>query len=470
MNRDLTPTRSSSAPFWTIGGVIVLGWVLFTQGFYWGIPLESTADYVLAFSPVALLLAAGLMWFTRGRWLPAVVRLLERHTDHLEALPVSNLGIWIAVAAGLGLFAELMLIRVHASYFQLFAYFKNVSLLSCFLGLGLGYTLGPKGRVATPLVLPLLVLQIAAMYLLRYQAPAEALQNPVSEQFAFGIKQARGLRHVLSAYGFMAAVFAYNALCFVPLGHLVSRLMRRIEKLYSWNLVGSLAGIAVFYLLSYLWTPPLVWLAVLGVGLAPFMLRPLKSLVPTGLALVIGVGILSLSFRQYETDIFSPYQILTLNEQPGTPVEIRVNNVYYQRMLDLASQRPSADDAEFNWRDHYDLPYHFTEPGARVLIVGSGTGNDVAAAVRNGAGPVDAVEIDPAILMFGEQLHPAAPYQAENVTSHVADARAFIRRANDRYDLIVYGLLDSHTLLSGLSGVRLDSYVYTVEGFREARS
>jgi hypothetical protein len=270
----------------------------------------------------------------------------------------------------------------------------------------------------------------------------------------------------------MAAVFAYNALCFVPLGHLVSRLMRRIEKLpsYSWNLVGSLAGIAVFYLLSYLWTPPLVWLAVLGVGLAPFMLRPLKSLVPTGLALVIGVGILSLSFRQYETDIFSPYQILTLNEQPGTPVEIRVNNVYYQRMLDLASQRPSADDAEFNWRDHYDLPYHFTEPGARVLIVGSGTGNDVAAAVRNGAGPVDAVEIDPAILMFGEQLHPAAPYQAENVTSHVADARAFIRRANDRYDLIVYGLLDSHTLLSGLSGVRLDSYVYTVEGFREARS
>ena len=36
--------------------------------------------------------------------------------------------------------------------------------------------------------------------------------------------------------------------------------------------------------------------------------------------------------------------------------------------------------------------------------------------------------------------------------------------------MIVYGLLDSHTLLSHASSVRLDSFVYTVEGFREARS
>jgi len=33
-----------------------------------------------------------------------------------------------------------------------------------------------------------------------------------------------------------------------------------------------------------------------------------------------------------------------------------------------------------------------------VLIVGSGTGNDVAAALRHNSSLVDAVEIDPAIL------------------------------------------------------------------------
>ena len=36
--------------------------------------------------------------------------------------------------------------------------------------------------------------------------------------------------------------------------------------------------------------------------------------------------------------------------------------------------------------------------------------------------------------------------------------------------MIVYGLLDSHTLLAGMTNVRLDSYVYTVEAFREARA
>jgi len=43
------------------------------------------------------------------------------------------------------------------------------------------------------------------------------------------------------------------------------------------------------------------------------------------------------------------------------------------------------------------------------------------------------------------------------------------KRAISRYDLIVYGILDSQTLLSGMSGVRLDNYVYTVEGLQHAR-
>jgi hypothetical protein len=36
--------------------------------------------------------------------------------------------------------------------------------------------------------------------------------------------------------------------------------------------------------------------------------------------------------------------------------------------------------------------------------------------------------------------------------------------------MIVYGLLDSHTLLSHASSVRLDSFVYTVQGLREAKA
>jgi hypothetical protein len=107
---------------------------------------------------------------------------------------------------------------------------------------------------------------------------------------------------------------------------------------------------------------------------------------------------------------------------------------------------------------------------ADVAIVGSGTGNDVAAALRAGAGRVDAIEIDPVILRVGQERHPDKPYADPRVRVIINDARSFLRQATDKYDLIVYGLLDSHTLLSHGSSVRLDSFVYTIEGLRDARN
>src|SRR5208282_1933709 len=76
---------------------------------------------------------------------------------------------------------------------------------------------------------------------------------------------------------------------------------------------------------------------------------------------------------------------------------------------------------------------------------------------------------DPAILMEGKQGHPEHPYSDPRVRAVVNDARTFLRTTNEHYDMVVYGLLDSHTLLSHASSVRLDSFVYTVEGLREAR-
>ncbi|MGB8733157.1 MAG: hypothetical protein WCC99_18050 [Candidatus Sulfotelmatobacter sp.] len=107
---------------------------------------------------------------------------------------------------------------------------------------------------------------------------------------------------------------------------------------------------------------------------------------------------------------------------------------------------------------------------ANVAVVGPGTGNDLAAALRAGAGDVEAIEIDPAIQQIGKLNHPEKPYSDARVHAVVNDARSFLRTTEQKFDLVVYGLLDSHTLLSQGSSVRLDSFVYTVEGLREARS
>ena len=93
----------------------------------------------------------------------------------------------------------------------------------------------------------------------------------------------------------------------------------------------------------------------------------------------------------------------------------------------------------------------------------------MAGAVRHN-GTVDAVEIDPAIRNLGEREHPEHPYDSPQVTTYLTDARAFLKRTTKSYDLILFGLLDSHTQFSDYSNMRLDNFVYTEESFEEAKA
>ena len=92
----------------------------------------------------------------------------------------TNIYFLIALAAGLGLFIELAIIRIHSSYFQLFAYFKNLSLLSCFLGLGIGYSFSKLKLYSLNWTFPLIALQVAFMYILKDTPITLFFQNPVS--------------------------------------------------------------------------------------------------------------------------------------------------------------------------------------------------------------------------------------------------------------------------------------------------
>jgi hypothetical protein len=66
-------------------------------------------------------------------------------------------------------------------------------------------------------------------------------------------------------------------------------------------------------------------------------------------------------------------------------------------------------------------------------------------------------------------LHPEQPYSSPKVHKVLNDARAFLSQTSEKYDVIVFGLLDSHTQFSDYSNMRIDNYVYTEEAFREAR-
>jgi SAM-dependent methyltransferase len=428
-------------------------------------PLRYTA-----FTILIAVAATPCIYYGLKKLSPFIDAHAEAEAEFLDKLDFRYLDTAIAGSAALSLFLELAIIRWQSSVLQFFAFYKNFSLLACFIGLGLGYALATRNRIPLLLVIPLLAWQFTFMIVVRFGLGQAAILRtlPFREQLSMGVTIG-GVWQIVALYSLLAIVFLLTALTFLPIGQLCGRLMERRSKLraYGLNLLGSLVGVLTMIVASFLWTPPLVWFAICFLAILLFHLRRPSMMVGAG-AVVVCCIVLAWPVEPLSDRVYSPYQLLEIGSDFNTGLtQIRAAGEYYQRIFDLSRDKISAKTAKV--REYYDLPYKAHPHLANVAVVGAGTGNDVAAAVRAGAGYVDAIEIDPAILLAGRTSHPEHPYQNPRVHTTVNDARSFLRNTTHSYDLIVYGLLDSHTLLSQGSSVRLDSFVYTVEGLREAR-
>jgi hypothetical protein len=176
------------------------------------------------------------------------------------------------------------------------------------------------------------------------------------------------------------------------------------------------------------------------------------------IVLLLGVGSLS------PHDHWSPYyRVTAFPTQPDGTIRVRVNGLPHQSILPLDVLRRS--------QPFYLYPYDHLRGTSldNVLIIGAGTGNDVAVALSEGAKHVDAVEIDPVLQATGRDRHPNQPYEDPRVTVHINDGRAFLERTETTYDLIAFALPDSLTLVSGQGALRLESYLFTQEAMTTVR-
>jgi len=217
-------------------------------------------------------------------------------------------------------------------------------------------------------------------------------------------------------------------------------------------------------------SPPCWFILGLSVALW-FTANPIKKLL-----LNIGICFLILYTvsRMDPASFWSPYQKvdikpihLSLQEKPQD-FYISINNTHLQYAFNLSDERVMAAPHLKHYKAIYEFPYTFFQP-KNVLVLGAGSGNDVSAAIRKGAEEIDAVEIDPFIAQLGRNLHLEKPYQSPKVKVFVDDARAFIRRAHKKYDLITFGYLDAHRVLSQFSSVRMDNFIYTKESFSDIK-
>lgn len=402
----------------------------------------------------------------------------------------------IVLAAALSLLVELTILRYLPGQVRVLGYFTNFVLLAAFVGLGVGI-LGANRwspRVAWLSTLALLVLVIAAHVGRDYQVGSS------TGEFLFLEYRTRGTHIPLYPALFLSYVLI--ALAFLPFGVWVGRTLSESKlsplRAYAANIVGSLLGIVVFSLLSigHALSPAAPIGLSVAIAVTLILWEPGPRVLRGLVVAAVGAFAVVVAFQDSRDARWSPYQKITkgplivhperglvaewqlptLDEQVRRglielPEEygftVRVNDDSYQTPIDLRDPVLSRFPSLREIRLQYDLPYLARPPG-RVLVLGAGTGNDVAAALRMGATHVDAVEIDPSILELGA-LHPERPYADPRVTTHLADARSFLMRDGDKFDTIVYGLLDSHVLLSSMSNIRLDSFVFTAESFALAR-
>ena len=385
----------------------------------------------------------------------------------------------IVLVTMVSLLLELVMIRWLASVFPVFSFFKNFTLLACFLGLGAGYAVADKQRCAPALVLPMLALFVGIITLMRYDIGAANdlfAGLPMREQTSISIWMDQLewfdlFRHSAPLYLLLGMSFVLCACICYPVGQLCGKLLGTTEplKAYGLNLFGSILGVIALFVMSLFWLPPVIWFTVVGGVLLYFVLSR-DTRMPIGVAsFCLLLTVLAWPVQTEYQRIYSPYQLLERMSKADGLMNILSGGAYYQKVFNLSDKnRGRESDDDHYARAYYEFPFNFKKKPERVAIVGAGSGNDVAAALRMGAAHVDAIEIDPAIAFLGKASHPEHPYDDPRVTLNINDARNFFRTAQGQYDLIIYGVLDSHTAISHASNLRVDSYVYTREGITEA--
>jgi SAM-dependent methyltransferase len=349
------------------------------------------------------------------------------------------------------LFLQVALIRWMPAYVRLLSYFSNFILLAAFLGIGVGCLL-TRHRSFFAWFAPIQALVIGAVHYFRLEVSIAASS---SIYFTSGTTAPVTL---VESTALLPLLFIVVAVLFATLAQTMGKALEELPPLraYTVNLAGSLAGVALFALISFLQLPPAVWFGVAFAAAVPFLFERPKWVAAVGVVLL--GGSLVLVHQMSGSTLWSPYYKITTSQE-GQETVVEVNNIFHQSMA------PVREKEYF-----YQWPYTVFGDGFEdVLILGAGSGTDVAASLLHGTKHIDAVEIDPVIVRLGRQHHPDKPYSDPRVNVVTDDARHFLRTTDRKYDLVVFALIDSLTLQSSFTSVRLESYMFTEESFRSVR-
>lgn len=313
-----------------------------------------------------------------------------------------------------------------------------------------------------------------------------------------------GLNYSPENLRLMFTIYTLAALPFFTGGAIVSlafaRLSHRINVLYASDLLGAAAGCLVLIpLLNWLGAPGVVLTAaalslVGAIAFAPAARRWQTALfsiallsVPIG-ARFNGIDLFDVTEtkgHQYDRVLFSkwnsfsriavynrPHGEWSLSERYEGP---RGESLYMD--IDSAAATPilkatgNPADTQYLRYELTAIGYHLVErPGGfTALVIGPGGGRDLVSALLFGARRIDGVEINPIIardvMLDRFRDFSGGVYAHPKVRIHVDDGRSFVRRSEEKYDVIQASLVDTWAATAAGAYTLTENSLYTAEAF-----
>jgi hypothetical protein len=296
--------------------------------------------------------------------------------------------------------------------------------------------------------------------------------------------------------GFLELTVAYfvAAIPFVLSGTIVSLIIadtiKRVNRSYFFDLLGAAGGCAVLVpLLKWVGGPNtiLVAAALFSVSAAIWFHLGRASAgriiaVLLGLALVALIpynwkyGVLDVKFAKgqrltHEEFVkWNEFSRIALKPEPDSPGQ---KSIVID--ADAATGIANFDFDHLSPKDRFDLAYHgpgfpyLLRPGAKALIIGPGGGWDVSRALASGSKDITGVEINPIIARdimqdrFPDYSHRL--YFRPEVKIVVEDGRSFVRRTQERYQVLQATLVDTWASTAAGAFALSENNLYTTNAF-----
>ena len=329
----------------------------------------------------------------------------------------------------------------------------------------------------------------------------------------------------------MIAIYLLAALPFFSGGAVISlaitRLKKQVNIVYAADLIGAAAGcLLLLPLLNRFGAPGVVLLAAVLGGVAALLFSPAGTMARTAVLASIAVGIpggLQLAGsapfdvsntkgHDEDTVLFAKWNSFSRvavydrshgdwslsSKYKGAKPESRFMDIDSAASTPIVYFDGDLSKVEYLKYELTGLAFHLVGSDAgtlrgsdpngsngaesarkgtvgsdpfSVLVIGPGGGRDLLTALVFGASRVDGVEVNPIIandVMRGRfRDFSGSIYQNPSVNVVVDDGRSFIRRSDERYDIIQASLVDTWAATAAGAYTLTENTLYTKEAFED---